>query len=99
MDYEPAGPRDIELRLNNGRLKKINELHSSYDPPIPNHSHMGQMATTFTYFKSRSPSGQGARKVTLTKYYSYHLMVTIASYICGFFSFWLMFSAKMKQNV
>lgn len=38
MDYEPAGPRDIALRLNNGSLKRINELHPSYDPPpIPNH--------------------------------------------------------------
>lgn len=58
-----------------GRLKRINELHPSYDsfqypiifPYETNGYHI--------YLKSRSPSRQGARKVSQTKYYSYHLMV------------------------
>lgn len=75
MDNEPADLRGIVLRLRDGKLKRINELQHSYVslqyPIIFTYGTVGY----HLYLESRLPSGQGARKVTQTKYYSYNLMV------------------------
>uniref|UniRef100_UPI0035901195 uncharacterized protein n=1 Tax=Myxine glutinosa TaxID=7769 RepID=UPI0035901195 len=76
MDNEPTNPRDIVLRLRDGELKRISELHASYDslqyPIIFPYGTDGYSV----YLQARTAAGQdGGRKVSQLQYYSYHLMV------------------------
>ena len=75
MDNEPTEPRDIVLRLRDGALKKIIEVHASYDAL--------QYPMVFPYgtdgysihLVARTATGQDGEKLTQLQYYSYHIMV------------------------
>ena len=75
MDNEPTEPRDIVLRLRDGTLKKISELHASYDalqyPIVLPYGRDGYSI----HLVARTATGQDGRKLTQLQYYSYHIMV------------------------
>ena len=81
MDNEPTGPRDIVLRLCNGALKMISELHASYDAL--------QYPIVFPYgtdgysihLVAKTATGQDGRKLTQLQYYSYYIMVREGNHI------------------
>ncbi|KAL8621594.1 hypothetical protein ACOMHN_026265 [Nucella lapillus] len=70
MDNEPTATRDIVLRLKDGGLKRISELHRSYDPL--------QYPLIFMYgtdgYNIYMTNASG-KKITQQQYYSYHLQV------------------------
>ncbi|KAL8573081.1 hypothetical protein ACOMHN_010510 [Nucella lapillus] len=70
MDNEPTVTRDIVLRLKDGGLKGISELHRSYDPL--------QYPLIFMYgtdgYNIYMTNASG-KKITQQQYYSYHLQV------------------------
>ena len=82
MDDEPANNRDIVIKLRNGNLRRISELHPSYDPmqyPIAfPHGTDGYNI----YLKGRAAGGRGpGRKITQMQYYSYHIQVRDGNYL------------------
>jgi hypothetical protein len=83
MSNEPVENRDIVLHLRNDPtpLRRINELHSAYDPlQYPLLFPYGT-ETYHVYMKNNVAATVNARKVTMLQYYSYHLMVRDGNYL------------------
>ena len=76
MDNEPTKDRDIVIRLRNGNIRRISELHPSYDPmQYPIAFPYGTDGYSI-YLKGRGVGGRGpGRKITQMQYYSYHIQV------------------------
>ena len=76
MENEPSKERDIVIRLRDGNLRRISELHPSYDPmQFPIAFPYGTDGYNI-YLKGRGAGGIGpGRKITQTQYYSYHIQV------------------------
>ena len=82
MEEDATQPRDIVLKLREGGLKRINELHPSYDalqyPIAFPHGTDGYSI----YLKAVLADGQReGRKVTQMQYYSYHIMVRVGNHL------------------
>ena len=82
MDNEPTHDRDIVIKLRNGNLRRISELHASYDPmQYPVAFPFGTDGYNI-YLKGRAAGGQApGRKITMTQYYSYHIQVREGNYL------------------
>ena len=76
MDNEPTENRDIIIRLKDGHLKRISELHPGYDPL--------QYPLLFPHGTDGDHiymQGKNGRKVTKQQYYSFHMMVRDGNYL------------------
>ena len=76
MSNEETSTRDIVLHTKNSSLRKISELHRSYDPlqyPI-----LFPFGTDGYHIYLKGTTG---RKITMSQYYSYHLMVRDGNYL------------------
>ena len=93
MDNEPTENRDIVIRLKDGHLKRISELHSGYDPMQYPLLFPYGTDEYHLYMKTRN-----GRKVTQQQYYSFHLMVETATICCrvraSFNNIWSMLTAR-----
>ena len=76
MANEPTENRDIVIRLKDGHLKRISELHPRYDPL--------QYPVLFPYGTDGYHiymQGRNGRKVTQQQYYCFHMMVRDCNYL------------------
>ena len=76
MANEPTENRDIVIRLKDGHLKRISELHPGYDPL--------QYPVLFPYGTDGYHiymQGRNGRKVTQQQYYCFHMMVRDGNYL------------------
>ena len=78
MANEPTENRDIVIRLKDGHLKRISELHTGYDPL--------QYSVLFPYAYGTDGyhiymQGRNGRKVTQQQYYCFHMMVRDGNYL------------------
>ena len=92
----------LVLRLRDEALKRISELHASYDAL--------QDPIVFPYgtdgcsihLVARTATGQDGRKLTQLQYFSYHIMVREGNHILQmrrlFSSFWSMSTARSRQS-
>ena len=82
MENEPTNDRDIVIRLRNGSLQRISELHPSYDPmQYPIAFPYGTDGYSI-YLQGRGAGGRGpGRKITQMQYYSYHIQVREGNYL------------------
>ena len=76
MDNEPTENKDIVIRLKDGHLKRISELHPGYDPmqyPL-----LFPYGTDGYHIYMKARNG---RKITQQQYYSFHMMVRDGNYL------------------